>query len=186
MYVLIIVTCMQIVHFVDKLNLWHRLPVFLGLLYLGARRHLHQEYNLINVGKTPIGVRSNPADHPYRTADGKYNDPFNEGAGSELSFFGRNMLPVDQHNQVYFCEVINYRYCFPPILKFSNCPIILEMLCLFELLINYQPPIFDLYMIHYRHHDMVLFFFFLFTVLFVNLTCVLSFSDTICLPSLLF
>ncbi|NP_001412805.1 alpha-dioxygenase PIOX [Nicotiana tabacum] len=89
-----------IVHLVDKLNLWHRLPVLLGLLYLGARRHLHQEYNLINVGKTPIGVRSNPADHPYRTADGKYNDPFNEGAGSELSFFGRNMLPVDQHNQL--------------------------------------------------------------------------------------
>ncbi|KAJ8546316.1 hypothetical protein K7X08_018899 [Anisodus acutangulus] len=88
------------VHFVDKLNLWHRLPVFLGLLYLGARRHLHQEYNLINVGKTPTGVRSNPGDYPYRTADGKYNDPFNEGAGSEFSFFGRNMLPVDQHNEL--------------------------------------------------------------------------------------
>ncbi|MCE0481581.1 Alpha-dioxygenase 1 [Datura stramonium] len=88
-----------IVHFVDKHNFWHRLPVFFGLLYLGARRHLHQQYNLINVGRTPTGVRSNPTDYPYRTADGKYNDPFNEGAGSEFSFFGRNMMPVDQHNK---------------------------------------------------------------------------------------
>ncbi|KAK4712546.1 hypothetical protein R3W88_007059 [Solanum pinnatisectum] len=64
------------VHFVDKLNFWHRLPVFLGLAYLGARRRLHQ------------------------TADGKYNDPFNENAGSEFSFFGRNMMPVDQLNKV--------------------------------------------------------------------------------------
>ncbi|XP_059294091.1 alpha-dioxygenase PIOX [Lycium ferocissimum] len=89
-----------IVHFVDKRNLWHRLPVFFGLLYLGARRRLHQEYNLLNVGRTPTGVRSNPTDYPYRTADGKYNDPFNEGAGSEFSFFGRNMMPVDQHNKL--------------------------------------------------------------------------------------
>ncbi|MCE0481658.1 Alpha-dioxygenase 1 [Datura stramonium] len=89
-----------IVHFVDKHNLWHRLPVILGLAYLGLRRHLNQEYNLINVGRTPTGVRSNPADYPYRTADGKYNDPFNEGAGSEFSFFGRNMMPVDQHDKL--------------------------------------------------------------------------------------
>ncbi|KAJ8546317.1 hypothetical protein K7X08_018900 [Anisodus acutangulus] len=89
-----------IVHVVDKHNLWHRLPVFFGLVYLGLRRHLNQEYNLINVGRTPTGVRSNPTDYPYRTADGKYNDPFNEGAGSEFSFFGRNMMPVDQHNKL--------------------------------------------------------------------------------------
>ncbi|XP_059294092.1 alpha-dioxygenase PIOX-like [Lycium ferocissimum] len=89
-----------IVHFVDKRNLWHRLPVFFGLLYLGARRRLHQKYNLINVGRTTTGVRSNPSDYPYRTADGKYNDPFNEGVGGEFSFFGRNMLPVDQHNKL--------------------------------------------------------------------------------------
>lgn len=91
---------MQIVHIIDKHNLWHRVPVFLGLVYLGLRRHLNQEYNLINVGRTPTGVRSNPGDFPYRTADGKYNDPFNEGAGSEFSFFGRNMMPVDQHDKV--------------------------------------------------------------------------------------
>ncbi|PHU27581.1 Alpha-dioxygenase 1 [Capsicum chinense] len=91
----------MMVHFVDKLILWHRLPVFLGLAYLAARRHLHQEYNLINVGRTPTGVRSNPEDYPYRTADGKYNDPFNEGAGSQFSFFGsRNVMPVDQHDKL--------------------------------------------------------------------------------------
>ncbi|ESR59682.1 hypothetical protein CICLE_v10014579mg [Citrus x clementina] len=90
-----------IVHSMDKLGiLWHRLPVFVGLFYLGLRRHLHQEYNLFNVGKTPAGVRFNPADYPYRTANGEYNDPFNEGAGSEGTFFGRNILPADQKHKL--------------------------------------------------------------------------------------
>ncbi|KAJ7974524.1 alpha-dioxygenase 1-like [Quillaja saponaria] len=89
-----------IVHSVDKLGIWHRLPVFLGLIYLAIRRHLHQEYNLFNVGRTPVGVRFNPADFPFRTADGKFNDPFNEGAGSQGSFFGRNVLPVDQKDKL--------------------------------------------------------------------------------------
>ncbi|XP_022150068.1 alpha-dioxygenase 1-like [Momordica charantia] len=85
-----------IVHLVDKLGVWHKLPVILGLVYLAIRRHLHQEYNLFNVGRTPVGVRFNPVDFPYRTADGNYNDPFNEAAGAQGSFFGRNILPVDQ------------------------------------------------------------------------------------------
>jgi alpha-dioxygenase len=89
------------VHSIDKLGIWHRLPVILGLLYLGIRRHLHQEYNLINVGRSPVGVRFNPGDYPYRTANGEHNDPFNEGAGSEGTFFGRNLLPVDQKNKVF-------------------------------------------------------------------------------------
>ncbi|CAA2973266.1 alpha-dioxygenase 1-like, partial [Olea europaea subsp. europaea] len=88
-----------IIHFIDKLAIWHRLPVLLGLIYLALRRHLHQEYNLLNVGKSPVGVRYNPADFPFRTADGMFNDPFNEGAGSEDSFFGRNVLPVDQKKE---------------------------------------------------------------------------------------
>lgn len=91
----------QIVHSFDKLGLWHRSPVFLGLLYLAIRRHLHQEYNLLNVGSTPVGVRFNPSDVPFRTSDGKFNDPFNEGAGSHGSFFGRNVLPVDQKKKVH-------------------------------------------------------------------------------------
>ncbi|CAI9090528.1 OLC1v1025313C2 [Oldenlandia corymbosa var. corymbosa] len=90
-----------IIHTADRLGiLWHRLPVFLGLFYLAIRRHLHQQYNLFNVGKTPAGVRFNPVDFPYRTANGEYNDPFNEGAGSEDSFFGRNILPVDQRSKL--------------------------------------------------------------------------------------
>jgi len=92
---------MQIVHSIDKLGIWPRLPVFLGLLYLAIRRHLHQEYNLFNVGTTPVGVRFNPSDFPYRAADGKYNDPFNEVAGSQGTFFGRNMVPVDQKKKVH-------------------------------------------------------------------------------------
>lgn len=66
----------MMVHFVDKLNLWYRLPVFLGLIYLAVRRHLHQKYNLIKVG------RSNGKDK--------------EGAASEFPFFGRNLMPVHQ------------------------------------------------------------------------------------------
>ncbi|XVF16474.1 hypothetical protein REPUB_Repub10bG0034000 [Reevesia pubescens] len=89
-----------IVHSVDKLGIWHRLPVFLGLFYLAIRRHLHQEYNLFSVGKSPTGVRFSPADYPYRTADGRYNEPFNEVAGSQGSFFGRNMLPVDEKDRL--------------------------------------------------------------------------------------
>ncbi|XP_059670197.1 alpha-dioxygenase PIOX-like [Cornus florida] len=84
-----------ILHAVDKLGIWPRLPVFLGLIYLAIRRHLHQEYNLFNVGTTPVGVRFNPSDVPFRTADGKFNDPFNEVAGSQGSFFGRNVLPAE-------------------------------------------------------------------------------------------
>ncbi|OMP00269.1 hypothetical protein CCACVL1_03414 [Corchorus capsularis] len=90
----------MIVHSVDKLGIWHRLPVFLGLIYLAIRRHLHQEYNLLHVGKSPSGVRFNPGDYPYRTADGRYNEPFNEGAGSQGSFFGRNILPVPQNDKL--------------------------------------------------------------------------------------
>ncbi len=93
--------CMQIVHSIDKLGIWSRLPVFLGLLYLAIRRHLHEEYNLFNVGRSPVGVRFNPQDFPFRTADGEFNDPFNEGTGSHGTFFGRNILPADQDDKVF-------------------------------------------------------------------------------------
>nr|POE80697.1 alpha-dioxygenase 1 [Quercus suber] len=91
---------MQIVHSIDKSGIWPRLPVIFGILYLAIRRHLHNEYNLFNVGTSRVGVRFNPVDHPFRTADGEFNDPFNEGAGSEGSFFGRNVLPVDQKDKL--------------------------------------------------------------------------------------
>ncbi|KAK9119637.1 hypothetical protein Scep_017730 [Stephania cephalantha] len=89
-----------IMHTVDKMGMWHRFPVFLGMLYLAIRRHLLNNYNLINVGRTPAGIRFNPVDFPYRTADGKFNDPFNEVAGSQGTFFGRNIPPVDQKDKV--------------------------------------------------------------------------------------
>lgn len=92
----------QFVHSKDNLGIWHRLPVILGLIHLAARRHLHQEYNLLNVGQSPSGVRFNPGNYPYRTSDGRFNDPFNEGAGSQGSFFGRNMLPVDHKHKVLY------------------------------------------------------------------------------------
>ncbi|KAJ7974523.1 alpha-dioxygenase 1-like [Quillaja saponaria] len=33
-------------------------------------------------------------------ADGKFNDPFSEGAGRQGSFFGRNVLPVDKKDKI--------------------------------------------------------------------------------------
>ncbi|CAN1272710.1 Alpha-dioxygenase PIOX [Linum perenne] len=92
-----------IVHSIDKKGVWHRLPVFMGLIYLELRRHLHQSYNLINVGKygasgTVGGF--NPSDYPYRTADGRYNDPNDKNAGSSNTLFGRNVMPVDQEDKI--------------------------------------------------------------------------------------
>ncbi|GER29463.1 alpha-dioxygenase 2 [Striga asiatica] len=73
-----------IVHSVDKLGKWHRLPVIVGLIYLILRRRLHQNYNLFNVGKKPVELRS---DGPARLSE-------------EGSFFGRNILPVPQSNKL--------------------------------------------------------------------------------------
>ncbi|KAL2478915.1 Alpha-dioxygenase 2 [Forsythia ovata] len=82
-----------IIHLVDKFGAWHRLPVLLGLAYLGMRRHLHQRYNLLHVGGSK-GERYDPVEFSYRTADGKCNHPLNDLVGSQGSFFGRNMPPA--------------------------------------------------------------------------------------------
>lgn len=58
-----------------------------------------------------MGVRFNAADFPFRTADGKFTDPFNEGAGGEGSFFGRNMPPVDQKDKVRTLRLVSCGYC---------------------------------------------------------------------------
>lgn len=94
------------IYSLDKLGiLWHRLPVFLGLTYLGTRRHLHDRYNLFNVEarSDPVVDRVSRADTlapPHRTPEGEGNDPSNEDAGSQGTFFGRNMLPVDQRTKL--------------------------------------------------------------------------------------
>ncbi|KAJ4832334.1 Alpha-dioxygenase 2 [Turnera subulata] len=80
-----------VIHFVDKLGLWHRLPVLLGLAYLGIRRHLHQRYNLLHVGGGIKGQKYDADEFCYRTADGKCNHPTNDIIGSQGTFFGRNM-----------------------------------------------------------------------------------------------
>ncbi|KAL5815508.1 hypothetical protein ACOSQ4_026149 [Xanthoceras sorbifolium] len=82
-----------VVHFVDKLDLWHRLPVLLGVAYLGIRRHLHQRYNLLHVGGSFGGQKYDTAEFCYRTADGKCNHPCDDTIGSQGTFFGRNMPP---------------------------------------------------------------------------------------------
>lgn len=91
-----LIVCMcfwfQIVHFVDKLGVWHRLPVLLGLAYLGIRRHLHQRYNLLHVGGVN-GGRYDTEEFCYRTADGKCNHPIDDQIGSQGTLFGRNMPP---------------------------------------------------------------------------------------------
>ncbi|XP_072987622.1 alpha-dioxygenase PIOX [Typha latifolia] len=82
------------VHSFDKLKIWHKLPVFLGLIYLQTRRSLHDKYNLLAVGDAK-GTPFDPEEYPYRTGNGEYNDPENKEAGSENTFFGRNMPPKE-------------------------------------------------------------------------------------------
>lgn len=81
-----------VVHLVDKFDLWHRLPVLLGLAYLGLRRHLHQRYNLLHVGKSN-GKKYDTEEFTYRTADGMCNHPADHLVGSQGTFFGRSMPP---------------------------------------------------------------------------------------------
>lgn len=85
------------VHSLDRLGLWHRLPVFLGLTYLQQRRTLHDKYNLLAVGESRT-IPFDPKDYAYRTEDGEFNDPDNSKAGSHNAFFGRNMLPQDPND----------------------------------------------------------------------------------------
>ncbi|EEF32824.1 oxidoreductase, putative [Ricinus communis] len=80
------------IHFVDKMELWHRLPVILGIIYLAIRRHLHQRYNLLNVGGIN-GQKYDTNEFSHRTADGKCNHPSDHIIGSQGTFFGRNMPP---------------------------------------------------------------------------------------------
>ncbi|XVF09505.1 hypothetical protein REPUB_Repub07fG0098900 [Reevesia pubescens] len=83
-----------VIHFMDKFGVWHRLPVFMGLAYLGMRRHLHQRYNLLHVGGTTTGGQEyDTEEFDYRTADGECNHPSNDVIGSQGTFFGRNMSP---------------------------------------------------------------------------------------------
>ncbi|XP_059453695.1 alpha-dioxygenase 2 isoform X2 [Corylus avellana] len=82
-----------VVHVVDKLGIWHRLPVLLGLAYLGIRRHLHQRYNLLHVGGIN-GRKYSTEEFSYRTADGTCNHPGDDTIGSQGTFFGRNMPPA--------------------------------------------------------------------------------------------
>ncbi|XP_024022161.1 alpha-dioxygenase 2 [Morus notabilis] len=81
-----------VIHFLDKLELWYRLPVLLGAAYLGIRRHLHQRYNQLHVGKM-VGKEYDNGEIWYRTPDGKCNHPNDDLIGSQGTFFGRNMPP---------------------------------------------------------------------------------------------
>ncbi|KAI3793959.1 hypothetical protein L1987_36583 [Smallanthus sonchifolius] len=63
------------------------------------RRILHDKYNLLNVGKTRVGVRFDN-EVPFGTDSGRFKDALNESAGSEGTFFGRNMPPVDQKDKI--------------------------------------------------------------------------------------
>lgn len=122
---------MQIIHSIDKMGLWHRLPVILGLFYLGLRRHLHQQYNLLNVGATPVGLRFNPVDYPYRTADGEFNDPFQDEAGGEGTFFGRNMPPQDQKGSVSYISS-NFRYATAKNIRRTEAAVLIVLKMVFS------------------------------------------------------
>ncbi|KAG6542641.1 hypothetical protein Mapa_015972 [Marchantia paleacea] len=59
--------CLLYVNLSDRFLRWHKLPVFMGLIYLELRRLVHQKYNLIAVG------------------------PEDKDPGDEGSFIGRNI-----------------------------------------------------------------------------------------------
>lgn len=86
---------------VDKLELWHRLPVLLGLAYLGIRRHLHQRYNLFHIGGLN-GHKYDTNHYVYRTSDGTCNHPDDDLVGSQGTLFGRNMPPATSDYGVSF------------------------------------------------------------------------------------
>ncbi|KAL2342362.1 hypothetical protein Fmac_003647 [Flemingia macrophylla] len=71
-----------VIHFVDKVGLWHRLPVLLGLAYLGIRRHLHYRYNLLHV-EGVNGHKYDTQEYAYRTPDGMCNHPTDHLIGSQ-------------------------------------------------------------------------------------------------------
>jgi alpha-dioxygenase len=86
------------------------MPVLIGLLYLNTRRTLLEKYNLLAVGSSH-GALIDPKDQfMYRTGDGKYNDPDNAEAGSQYTFFGRNMKPVDQEYEVLLIFIQNSKF----------------------------------------------------------------------------
>ncbi|MFS7962140.1 putative hem peroxidase superfamily [Helianthus anomalus] len=118
-------TVVQIVHIVDKCGLWHRLPVLLGLAYLGLRRRLHQRYNLLHVG-TNTGKQYDVQQYPHRTADGKCNHPTDHIVGSQGTFFGRNMPPSTSNFGVRFrihqdCNINFFFFLFFGILYTHRC-----------------------------------------------------------------
>ncbi|XP_058088589.1 alpha-dioxygenase 2-like isoform X2 [Magnolia sinica] len=93
---------MFIVHVVDKLGSWHKLPVLLGVAYLGIRRHLHQRYNLLHVGGSDsVGRTYDNEKFSYRTADGRCNHPYDESVGRQGTFFGRNMPPCRSEYELF-------------------------------------------------------------------------------------
>ncbi|CAL5032150.1 unnamed protein product [Urochloa decumbens] len=75
------------------------MPVPIGLLYLNTRRTLLEKYDLLAVGSSH-GALFDLKEFPYRTGDGKYNDPHSAEAGSQYTYFGRNMKPVDQEDEL--------------------------------------------------------------------------------------
>lgn len=94
------------IHFVDKLELWQRLPVLLGLAYLGIRRHLHYRYNLLHAGGVN-GHKYDTQEYAYTTPDGMCNHPADHLISSQGMSFGRNMPPttLDYGLDLKFCMI---------------------------------------------------------------------------------
>lgn len=95
----------------DKLGVWQRLPVILGIIYLAMRRHLHQRYNLLHVGGIN-GHKYDTKQFSYRTADGKCNHPNDDTIGSQGTFFGRNMPPSSSPYGVILKTLLFYFILF--------------------------------------------------------------------------
>ena len=107
---MILVPFFQIIHFLDKYLPCHRLPVLIGLAYLGIRRHLHQRYNLLRVGSSN-GGKYDTGKFAYRTADGTCNHPTDDKVGSQGTFFGRNMPPSSSDYAVSLASLLDHYSC---------------------------------------------------------------------------
>ena len=84
----------QVVHLFDRFWGWYNAPVVLGLIYLALRRRLHEKYNLVPVGN----AQQNKETAAALGASNGALDQANNYPGH--GFFGRNMLPHPDKNQV--------------------------------------------------------------------------------------
>jgi alpha-dioxygenase len=98
------------VHLLDRFWGWYNTPVLVGLVYLGLRRTLHQKYNLVAVGSAQQNKEPTPPPLKAQVVNVVANGASNGALAKDNSnpghgFFGRNMLPQPDQNQVCIAPI---------------------------------------------------------------------------------